>query len=68
MIRKSVLLLIALPLIISSCNGPSGKTSTISLDDIAAQLQLLDENILKLQEQNPVSIVEHKKINHDKIQ
>ncbi|MCK5065933.1 MAG: glycoside hydrolase family 88 protein [Bacteroidales bacterium] len=55
MIRKSVLLLIFLPFIFSACKGPVEKTSTISLKDIAAQLQLLDENVMKVQAEDPTT-------------
>ncbi len=55
MIRKSVLLLVALLFIFSACKGPVEKASTISLKDIAAQLQLLDENVMKVQAEDPTT-------------
>lgn len=55
MIRKSTLLLIALPFLLFSCKGPVEKVSPISLDDIALQLQLLDENIIKVQAADPLT-------------
>jgi rhamnogalacturonyl hydrolase YesR len=45
----------AVLLAIVSCSTPAEKTKEITLDDIAAQLRLLDENVLKLQAEDPTT-------------
>jgi unsaturated chondroitin disaccharide hydrolase len=47
--------LVAMLLTIVSCRTPASQTDVITLDEIAAQLRLLDENILKVQAENPTS-------------
>jgi len=55
MTRKSALILIALPLLLHACKDPAVKEDPISLDDITAQLQLLDENVIAIQAEEPVT-------------
>ena len=57
MIRKSALLLIAFPLIFVACKGPAPveKATPITPDQIVLQLRLLDENILKVQAEDPTT-------------
>jgi hypothetical protein len=50
-----VIPLMAVLLAIVSCSTPAEKTKEITLDDIAAQLRLLDENVLKLQAEDPTT-------------
>jgi len=57
MIRKSALLLIAFPLIFAACKGPAPveKATPITPDQMVVQLRLLDENILKVQAEDPTT-------------
>jgi len=47
--------LLAVLLVIVSCSTPASQTEVITLDDIAAQLLLLDDNILKVQAESPTT-------------
>ncbi len=42
-------------LLLISCKGPSAKTDCITLDQIASQLELLDENVIKVQAEAPLT-------------
>jgi len=55
MIRKIALLLLALPFILTACKGPAPveQATPITRDQIVAQMRLLDENILKVQAEEP---------------
>ena len=58
MIRRSALLLLALPFIFHACKGLAGpveKPTPITPDQIAAQLRLLDESIQKVQAEDPTT-------------
>ncbi len=47
--------LLAVLLAIVSCSTPASQTEGITLDEIAAQLELLDENIIKIQAEQPLT-------------
>lgn len=47
--------LLALLMAIVSCSNPVSQTDEISLDDIASQLRLLDQNIMKVQAEKPLT-------------
>jgi hypothetical protein len=53
MIRSYALIVITLSLLLQACNQPAAKVNPISLDDIAAQLQLLDENVIRVRAEDP---------------
>ena len=58
MIRLTTILFTAIALILSACKGPAGpveKATPIGPDQIAAQLKLLDENIVKVQAEEPTT-------------
>jgi len=47
--------LLAMLLAIGSCSIPASQAEEITLEEIAAQLELLDNNILKVQAENPTT-------------
>lgn len=49
------ILWMVLSLAIVSCSNPAGQTKGITLDNIAEQLQLLDENVLKVLAEDPTA-------------
>ncbi|MCK5692302.1 MAG: glycoside hydrolase family 88 protein [Bacteroidales bacterium] len=54
--RKVLLLpLVLLILLLSSCKGPSTQPEGLTLKQIGQQLELLDENIIKVQAEDPLS-------------
>lgn len=54
--RKEILLRVcALLVAFTSCKGPAMRSEGISLEQIAQQLELLDENIIKVQSETPLS-------------
>ncbi len=54
--KQNILLPIFLPLLLFySCQGPSGPSEGISLDQIGQQLELLDENVIKVQAEAPLT-------------
>jgi unsaturated chondroitin disaccharide hydrolase len=53
MIRKSAWILITLPLLLQACKVPAGKVDPISLNDVASQIRLLDENVIAIQAEDP---------------
>jgi len=57
MIKNTALLLVALTLIITACKGPvpEEKPNPITPNQIVAQMRLLDENILKVQAEEPTT-------------
>ena len=61
--RKVFLLpVVLLILLLSSCKGPSGQTEGITLKQIGWQLEQLDENIIKVQAESPLTANGQKKV------
>lgn len=58
MIKRFAIILFVLPILFSACKGPATpaeKATPISPDQITAQVRLLDENILKVQADDPTT-------------
>jgi len=61
--KQKILLPIILPLLLFySCQGPSAGPDMITLNGIASQLELLDENILKVQAEDPLTANGQKRV------
>ena len=61
--KQKILLPIFLPLLLFySCQGPSGPSEGLTLEQIGQQLELLDENILKVQAEDPLTANGQKRV------
>ena len=61
--KQKILLPIFLPLLLFySCQGPSGPSEGLTLEQIGQQLELLDENILKVQAEDPLTATGQKRV------
>ena len=61
--RKEILLpVLTLVLILSSCNAPTSQPEGITLKQIGQQLELLDENIIKVQAEAPLTANGQKRV------
>jgi len=60
--QQTVIPFLALLLVLVSCNTPAEQTKVITLDNIAAQLRLLDENVIKVQAEAPLTANGQKRV------
>ena len=61
--KQKILLPIFLPfLLFCSCQGPSGPSEGLTLEQIGQQLELLDENIIKVQAEAPLTADGQRKV------
>ena len=61
--RREILVpVVLLILVLSSCTTPSAQPEMITLEQIGQQLELLDENIIKVQAENPLTANGQKRV------